>query len=491
MKKAYLYARFSSKRQELGNSLERQIKRAEEYCNRNNLDLSTQTFEDLGVSAYKNKARPGLEALLDCIKQNTIPSDSFVLLENTDRLSRKGFKHALDLMEQLVSTGVTIAMVDTGQVYTQANIQQLATALPLLLDADRAKAESDRKASLIKAAKAKTRINHTIKGKQPFWIDLKDGKPVLNEKAVIAEKMIQYRLEGCSAQRVARLLNEQGYKSPTGKDIGAALVKITTSNHAIYGAKQYGEVIDDKLVPIEIVDDLYPPLCSRATFLQIQYNKGKSNSGGSKTGTFTKLFKCPECDSALTSRSSKINGKYYVYRRCIGNLEGRCKNGTAYRDVDSIVKGQIKHLTYVNKTTHSTDNKLLELEAKLAVLEQTKALISDPVALASIYTDISKVQADINTAKDEMVYIKNTDVDFKYIADLKDPIQQNTLLRRVIEKIVPEKPNRKTIKVTVYFKNKHRITFSAILGRGDKPHKVMFKSDTEQFGKWLKELTKD
>lgn len=492
MKTAYVYARFSTKRQELGDSLVRQIKRAEDYCKQNNLELSETTFEDLGISAYKTKSRPGLEDLLNCIKHGSIPSDSYVLLENTDRLSRKGYKHALDLMEQLVSTGATIAMVDTGQVYTKQNMQQLSTALPLLLDADRAHLESERKSALIKSAKNRVRDNNVVIGKQPFWIDLVDGKPVLNEKSVIVEKMIDMRLQGFSAQKIAKELTKQGYKSPTGKSIGSALVKITTANHAIYGAKQYNITDGNKLVPVKLTDGLYPALCTRSTYLAIQYNKGNASKGrASTTSPFSKLFKCALCGSALTTRTTVVKGKKYTYRRCIGNLEGRCSCGATFKEIDSIMLEQLAHLKYKHVTTKTESNLVEELQSKLDTLNQTKALIKNPVALADIYDDIADTQQRLTVAlADREIADSASDVDFKYIVDLDDTTKQNTLLRRVIDSIVFSKPNRKQCKVEVNFKNKHRIRFIIEYKRGME-YKVLFKSDTENYSKWLKELTKD
>ena len=46
---AYSYIRFSSAKQELGDSLRRQLKLAEAFAERNQLTLDTHSFQDLGV----------------------------------------------------------------------------------------------------------------------------------------------------------------------------------------------------------------------------------------------------------------------------------------------------------------------------------------------------------------------------------------------------------------------------------------------------------
>lgn len=492
MKKAYLYIRFSSKRQELGDSVSRQIKRAEEFCSFRNLELSDVTFEDLGVSAFKEGGkRPALVDLIECVRSGKIEQGSYILFEDTDRLSRQGFKVALDLTHDLVNSGVYMVTMGNGQIYDASNIGNLSSTLPLLLDADRARMESERKSVLVRSAKAKIRDNKVIKGKQPFWITIVDGEPTLNEKAEIAEKMIEYRLQGCSAQKVAKLLNQAGYKSPTGKQIGAALVKITIANTALYGAKTYNVTKGTTLTPVQIEDGLYPPLCTRSVWKSMQYNKAEGNFGKrSKTSPFSMLFKCWKCGSALTSRTTYRKGQMYVYRRCIGNLEGRCDQGNLYRSVDTIMMEQLKHLQYqkVNPKSQVIDP-TLELQDKLDTLNQAKELLSgNPVALANIYNDIVKVQEQLQVAIDNKEYVE-PDIDFEYISKLDDVSQQNTLLRRVIERITFKKLSKWDCRATVLFKNGHKI--SLVIHYTWQSHEVRFVSDTKKLQTQLNDLTKE
>ncbi|WP_051867741.1 recombinase family protein [Vibrio sp. ER1A] len=488
MATAYLYIRFSSKRQELGDSVKRQIERAEHFCRYNNLELSTQSFEDLGISAFKEGGkRPALADLIDCVKSGKIEEGSYILFEDTDRLSRRGFKTALDLTHELVECGVFMVTMGNGQIYDKQNIQNLSSTLPLLLDADRAHLESQRKSVLIKSAKRSIRESRVIKGKQPFWITIEDGVPVLNDKAEVAVKMIDYRLEGFSAQKIAKLLNQEGYKSPTGKQIGAALVKISIANSALYGAKTYFDSTNGMKV-IEIVEDLYPPLCTKLVWNSLQYNKGTNQRGRtSKQAPFSKLFKCWKCGSALTTRSATRNNKKYSYRRCIGSLEGRCDQSNNYRDVDQIMLEQLSHLQYKKMTHKHTECDDVSLyQDKMVSLNQAKELLlSNPVALAGIYEDIVKTQQLLEEAiaKRDTLSNQPNEVDFEYIANLQDTSQQNQLLRRIIDKITFKKLSKWNCRAEVFFKNGHKISFVIKYGWYD--YDVVFKSDTAKVGKWI------
>ncbi|ENY2727111.1 recombinase family protein [Salmonella enterica] len=55
--KAYSYIRFSSKKREQGDSIKRQTELAEQYAHANNLILSDKSFQDLGISAFKEGKR--------------------------------------------------------------------------------------------------------------------------------------------------------------------------------------------------------------------------------------------------------------------------------------------------------------------------------------------------------------------------------------------------------------------------------------------------
>ncbi|WP_241172167.1 recombinase family protein [Serratia marcescens] len=73
---AYSYVRFSSKRQELGDSLRRQTEMAEEYAIKNGLKLSSKNFQDLGISAFREGKRASLVDMLAAIEEGQITAGS-------------------------------------------------------------------------------------------------------------------------------------------------------------------------------------------------------------------------------------------------------------------------------------------------------------------------------------------------------------------------------------------------------------------------------
>ncbi|HCG5245505.1 recombinase family protein [Vibrio parahaemolyticus] len=168
---AYLYARFSTKRQELGDSLNRQIQAAQDWCSRNNITLSDHSFEDLGVSAFKEGTKPALSEFISAVKSNRIKNGSYLLIEDDDRLSRRGWKHTQDLMHELVNLGITVVLIKTGRYYNSSNINDIGDNIVLMVNADRAYKESERKSQLIRAQRTRARNNRQVTGKLPMWIE--------------------------------------------------------------------------------------------------------------------------------------------------------------------------------------------------------------------------------------------------------------------------------------------------------------------------------
>jgi DNA invertase Pin-like site-specific DNA recombinase len=66
MRTAYSYLRFSSPKQEWGDSERRQEQGARNYCREHGLNLSEKSFADRGVSGWKGANRRG--ALGDLLK---------------------------------------------------------------------------------------------------------------------------------------------------------------------------------------------------------------------------------------------------------------------------------------------------------------------------------------------------------------------------------------------------------------------------------------
>ncbi len=480
---AYSYIRFSTKHQEWGDSLDRQLASARRWCRMNEVTLSDTTYEDLGRSAYSGKRRPALEEMIECVRSGSIKPGSFVLFEDADRVSRQGWQHAIELLQTLVNLGVKFVTLNNGQIYDQSNIQNLSIALPFLFESERAWLESCRKSTLVKSAKRAIRERHEISGHLPFWLSHDDGQVVLNDKATIARTMVDLKLEGWSNIRIARHINtELKVPSPYGKTWSNSTIKVAITNPVMYGAKQYYETSEDgSLIPVELVPGMFPPICSFDEYSAIQ--PGKRNGVGSleKKGIFVGLLRCGFCGAALVRRRSRNKVSY----RCSGRMvdPDSCKTPASYRLTEETLEYALRHLAYVKLSEKSIDVKpIAVLEEKLRSLESAKAYITNGSALGRLYDDIANTEEELATrrAEYEAHQSQQKAVDYQLIFSLKTAKEKNTELRKVINSISLERINASQIKFNVRYKTGDANLFVAEYPyRGD-TFTIKFNSDTKR-----------
>ncbi len=454
---AILYARFSSSQQSEqagGDSLRRQIERAEQFCRNNDLTLSDLSFQDLGLSAWKAKKRDGLESLIDAIESGRIPAGSFVLVEAADRLSRRGFRHVLYLVDRLVSTKCKFVTIENGQIYDEKNIDSLASALPLMISADLAKQESDRKSERLRAVKSNKRKERVIQGRQPFWIDVVNGEPRFNELKDLARRIVDLRLQGKAAATIAKMFNEEGIGSVRGKDWYSAPIRRICENTALYGAKTYFESRDGEVKSVETVAGLYPAICTFEEFQRITTQN--KQVGRKQAGPFNGLLKC-SCGRSLVIKQIR-NGS--VYRVCTGKVVGVCEQGGYFRDTDPILLNVLRDLKVARVTggivgeVDDTDVQIQQLEQQLIDLQAMRVANRGKTAV------LQMVLEDIQATTEELADLKNKpkaaneDVDLLSIVNVSDTDEQNALFRGVIARIECKKTTSDTARYRVVFKNR-------------------------------------
>ena len=86
VKLAYSYIRFSSLEQAKGDSFRRQTALAQDYCNKNSLQLADLTLRDLGKSAYHGThfKDGALGDFIDAVKSGSILKGSYLLVESME-----------------------------------------------------------------------------------------------------------------------------------------------------------------------------------------------------------------------------------------------------------------------------------------------------------------------------------------------------------------------------------------------------------------------
>ena len=226
---AFSYIRFSSKKQEHGSSLARQLQATRTYCKTNGLLLDERlSFQDLGVSAFRGKNRErGLGEFLAACDAGLIPPGSALVVEALDRISRQRPRAVAGLLSQLLDGyGLEVHLTGIKKVLYPDSPTAADEGMDLLLVvmlAVRASEEQETKAERLKAAFALKRkqvangeiLMETNPGKIPWWITCvageKDSKLVVpKEREKVVRQIYKWTADGVTAPVITRRLRDQG-----------------------------------------------------------------------------------------------------------------------------------------------------------------------------------------------------------------------------------------------------------------------------------------
>ncbi len=180
---AYSYLRFSSPRQEWGDSQRRQAEKSVKYCERKQLHLDADLkFWDKGISGFhsKNLTEGALGRFLRAVKggdgkPKTIKTPCILVVEALDRLSRDTLDEAFSLFLDLIRAGVEIHTLDPEVQYTRQSIKENPVHIMLAInDLWRANRESERRANLSKdnwQQKRRIAADKVMTRMVPHWLE--------------------------------------------------------------------------------------------------------------------------------------------------------------------------------------------------------------------------------------------------------------------------------------------------------------------------------
>lgn len=201
MTKAFSYLRVSGAGQIEGDGFIRQSETISYYAAANGLTIE-ETFREEGVSGTKElDDRPALQELLLAIQDGDV---RMVLIEKLDRLAR-------DLMIQetilsdLRKRGVTVISV------MEPDLCSNDPSRTLMRQIFGAIAQYDKAMIVLKLRGARQRMKARTgrcEGSKPFGAS-QDHRPVI-------DRILSLRTSGMAVDRIAAMLNHEGYKSKTG-----------------------------------------------------------------------------------------------------------------------------------------------------------------------------------------------------------------------------------------------------------------------------------
>lgn len=491
---AYSYIRFSSKKQEQGDSVRRQTELAEQYAHANNLILSDKNFQDLGISAFKEGNRPSLGDMLEAIEKGQIEQGSTIIIESLDRLSRRGIDVTQQIIKSILQNNVFIASLVDGLLLNRESTNDLVSVIRIALAADLAYKESEKKSQRLRETKGQQRqraLNGEVINKiLPFWLQRKEDKYVFSEKLDTVKRIIELRRKGLGTNKIARTLNDEGHKPLRSAGWNHTTVGKTINSVALYGAYQTSETTKDrKVILLDIIENYYPAVISKDEFILLQSDQ-KQNKPGYKSehNAFAGILK-HECGGALVRKFHVVSGKTYQYHVCANARDGKCNVTKNFKNIEVALYRIMKELKLEKKT--SIDETLLlernSVKAKIQELNDMLLNLSKiPISVIQTINNLEEKlqQLEENIKHQNSMIISEQAFDFKLLQEIKNPQELNMMLKRVIEQIIVFNIGKRW-RVKVLYRNKHSQSF---IWDGEK---ISFISDTKKLLELFKSQTEE
>ncbi len=332
--RAYSYLRFSTPDQSRGDSFRRQADKARKFAAQNDLELSEDSYQDLGVSAYRgrNIVEGQLGKFLEAVESGKIKRGSYLLVENLDRLSRDRLMPALNRFHSILEAGIKIATLNDGTVYTKDSINDLTGLIIPLVYMSRANEESVTKSERGRAAwgekKRKAREDRKpITSEGPGWLKVEGDRFKVNrERAAVVRLIYQRAADGWGKNRIARQLNVD--KVPTfgrGEKWSPYTVRMLCANAATKGTYQphrneHDESGRRKRVPDGApIEGYFPRIIADGLFARAQQAR-PAPSGSKRTplpqNMLTGLVRCSKCDAKMYMVNRGNRRRTYRYLVC-------------------------------------------------------------------------------------------------------------------------------------------------------------------------------
>jgi DNA invertase Pin-like site-specific DNA recombinase len=485
---AYSYVRFSSKRQELGDSLRRQTEMAEEYAIKNGLKLSSKNFQDLGISAFREGKRASLVDMRAAIEEGQITAGSTIIIEALDRLSRRGIDATLETVKEILRKDVQVVSLSDGLLLTKNSLNDLQSVIRIAVAADLAHKESERKAIRLRETKGQQR-QAALSGKPinkilPFWLQRTETGYAFSDKAGVARQIVQFKQEGKGSNMIAKALNKLGIAGVRTAQWNHASITKMLKNPALYGAYQTGETTKDReLIKLELVEAYYPALISKEEWLLLQSDQSKSKRGRrSADNPYSGLLRC-ECGGALVKRKHTVKEKLYVYHGCLNAKDGRCTQNISIKGLDGALTTILGRLEFQRKQTldQSIHQERQQLEARISDLNSKLQVLDD--ILLSVIKSIGTMESRLKEiteqiAKDECEQRGIEAVKSEKLSSITDGLELNLLLKRVLKSITVIRSGRGWA-VRVLHLSGHKQNFLMVDGE------IKFLSDTIALQKLL------
>lgn len=343
---AYIYNRISSKRQTSGNGLGRQESNALAYTARCGFEVQ-DVMQDVGSAFHGDHMHGALGTFLEYIKANPVTSHKRVLIvESLDRLGREHTMSQLARFIDIVQSGVDVHEISTSIVYSYDKSELLHIALAVMSRAHNESAMKSARAKHNAEVRAAQYAQGSLKKYTPLWIDVIDGKYVLNSKSIWIRKIFDMYLSGCGSMLIMNELQKMNADLSGARYENAKPLSLNRILRIIQNPSTYGALVLNVQGTKQIVTDYYPAVISVDEFNRAQHIRS-TKSQSTRTirdnvpvcnSFISSLMKCSLCGSTYevhknTWRTSSSVKRRDMVRCSSRNAGSKCASRAVFLDV--------------------------------------------------------------------------------------------------------------------------------------------------------------
>jgi DNA invertase Pin-like site-specific DNA recombinase len=357
---AHPYLRYSSKKQESGDSTRRQGDATKKFILQHGWEYKPLIKDD-GVSAStgENIESGELGEWLRDVDSGAVATPCVIVTEKLDRLTRLNLEDSIPLVMKLLKSGVSIATTMNERILRPEDANSMFKIMEVMMELSAAYDYTASMKKRVKESWSQKKLNaanglrhkdsHLISPTVPFWISVKkpNGTPPSCFKVHAGNKKIVKRIfkeyqKGKSICAIAKGLNDDGIGPPSeiraqggfssDKRVGGgtrvwcdATVKNTLKNVNVIGCYQPKQKAGKNSTKKDggEVANYYPPIITLEEFQTVQglidiRNGVKGRKSENINNLFSGLFVCKKCgwNCSQQSATSKNNKGYYWLTLC-------------------------------------------------------------------------------------------------------------------------------------------------------------------------------
>jgi DNA invertase Pin-like site-specific DNA recombinase len=213
------YTRFSTPNQARGDSETRQDREYRNFCERHNLTPGKEVFIDRGRSGYHgtHRTKGALGVLVHAAKQGRFEPGTVIVVESWDRLGRLRPDKQIELVSELLQTGVAIGVCRLNEIFELEDFgtHKWATlSVFISLAFNESKQKSDRLKSAWAARRKRAHESgEKMLGNLPAWVERVRGElRLIPERAAAVRRIYELATDGNGVTRIVRALESEKVK---------------------------------------------------------------------------------------------------------------------------------------------------------------------------------------------------------------------------------------------------------------------------------------